>query len=382
MKRRKKGLLPVVLCAALLLGLLVPAFGSAANVNLMAVNDTVLVELTTENMPRTVGGVLYVPYTMFSNQATGINLGVTAMYSTTQRTVVVTDGRQRGAVFDTQSNTAQDLNGNPLSVRAMVRNSMVFLPIDWLCEYFDAITCTRSQTDYGTLIRVTNSAATLSDPDFVSAADSLLASALRRYLDSGGRGEDLDPAPSGDVASSEPPSGAELTLACRWGSTAETCAQLIEGREQRALFLFAPEEIAEQDGLVRRLAGAGHTIGLALSGDDVEDCLAQGSEGRRLLASAARYSALVVSAPGLDEAGREALAQAGYVVWAATARGEDFSTGSALVRGLDPQGANLVEITCGESGPSFLRGALNAMEEENCQVYQATAPALSSPQAP
>lgn len=377
MKKWKKGLLGAALCAALLLGLLVPAFGSAANVNLMAVNDTVLVELTTENMPRTVGGVLYVPYTMLSYQATGINLGVTAMHSTTRRTVLVTNGRQQGVIFDTQSNTAEDMDGNPLSIRAMVRNSMVFLPIDWLCEYFGTVSCSRIQTNYGTLIRLTNSAATLNDQDFVVAADSLLESALRRYLDSGGRGEDLDPTPSGGVVSSEPPSGAELTLACRWGSEAEACVQLIEGRGQRALFLFAPEEIAGQDELVRRLAGAGHTIGLALDGDDPEDCLAQGAEGRRLLAAAARYNALVVSAPGLDEAGRQALDEAGYVVWAATARGEDFSTGSALVRGLDAQQANFVEIACGENGASFLRSALNAMEEENCQVYQATAPALS-----
>ena len=375
--RRWKKWLTAAVCAALLLGLLVPAFGSAEQVNLMAVNDTVLVELTTENMPRTVGGVLYVPYTMLSNQATGINLGVTAMYSTTQRTVVVTDGRQRGAIFDTQSNTAQELDGNPLSVRAMVRNSMIFLPIDWLCEYFGTISCTRTQTDYGTLIRVTNAAATLNDRNFVSAADSLLASSLRRYLDSGGQGVDADPTPSGGAASSEPPSGTELALACRWGGEAEACAQLIEGRERRALFLFAPEEIEGQDGLVRRLAGAGHTIGLALSGEDAEDCLAQAEEGRRLLAAAARYPALVVSAPGLDEAGREALREAGYAVWAATARGEDFSSGSALVRGLDAQGPNLVELVCGENSAAFLRGTLNAMEEENCRVYQATAPALA-----
>ena len=128
---------------------------------------------------------------------------------------------------------------------------------------------------------------------------------------------------------------------------------------------------------MRRLAGAGHTIGLALSGEDAEDCLAQAEEGRRLLAAAARYPALVVSAPGLDEAGREALREAGYAVWAATARGEDFSSGSALVRGLDAQGPNLVEVTCGENSAAFLRGTLNAMEEENCRVYQATAPALS-----
>lgn len=375
MRRWKKALLAAALCAAALLALMVPAFGSAASVNLMAVNDTVL-DITPENMPRTVGGVLYVPYTMLSKQVNGINLGVNAMYSTTKRTVLVTDG-QRGVVFNTQSNTAQDVEGNPVPVRAMVRNSTVFLPIDWLCEYFGVIGCTRTRTPYGTLIRITNRAVVLSDRDFADAAAPQLADNLRRYLEAGGRGEGEDPVPSGGAEPSPPPDGAELTLACRWGEEAEECAKLIEDRDQRALFLFAPEEIAGQDGLIRRLAGAGHTLGLVLSGGDPAGCLAQAREGRALLAAAARYPALVAAAPELDEAGREALREAGYVVWTPTARGESFSSGGALVRGLSARQVNYVEIACAAGGAAFLRGALNLMEEENCQVFLATAPSLS-----
>ena len=61
-------------------------------------------------------------------------------------------------------------------------------------------------------------------------------------------------------------------------------------------------------------------------------------------------------------------------MWAATVKGEEFSSGSALVRGLDPQRVNYVEAAC---DAAFLRGALNAMEEENCRIYQGTAPALA-----
>lgn len=364
--------------AALLLGLLVPAFGAVGNVNLMAVNEQVLLDVTAENMPRTVGGVLYVPYTMLSRQIlNGIDLGVSAMYSSTKRTVLVTDGGQRGVIFNTQANTAEDLDGNPVTARAMVRNSTVFVPIDWLCEYFGTIQCTRTQTPYGTLIRVTNSAAVLSDQAFAAAASNQLAAARSRYLDSGGLGEGSDPVPSEGVADTEPPSGAELYLACRWGDEAEKCAQLVETRGQRALFLFAPEEITGQDNLIRRLAGAGHTLGLVLDGENALDCLAQMEEGRRMMAAAARYNVLVASAPGLDQEGREALAEAGCVVWSASALGKNYSTGAVLVRELDSRGVNFVEMDCGAGGESFLRNALKAMEEESCQIYQATAPALS-----
>lgn len=368
----------LALCAVALTGALsfsASAAASASGVNLMAVNDRVL-DTTVENMPRTVGGVLYVPYTMLSKQAVSINLGVNAMYSNTRRTVLVTDG-QRGVIFDIQNNAAEDLNGAAVSARAMVHNATVFLPIDWLCQYFGTITCTRTRTSYGTLIRLKNSAAILSDQDFADAAGPQLKDNLQRYLASitgEGGGE---PEPSGGVAQSEAPSGPELFLALRCGQSARDCAQMLENRGQRALFLFTGEELAADDGLARRLAGAGHTLGLKLTEDSVEGCLAEAQRGRTLMAAAARYNVLVVSAPALEEKEREKLVQAGYVVWSSTTRGEDFSSGGALVRGLDLRQVNFVEITCGDRGVSLLRSALSAMEEENCQVYQATAPALA-----
>ena len=173
---------------ALAAALVLSASASTGNVNLMAVNERVLLDLTADNMPRTVGGVLYVPYTMLSYQATGIDLGVNAMYSTTKRTLLVTDG-ELGVVFDTRANTAQDLSGITVPAQAMVRNGTVFVPIDWLCEYFGTIRCTRTRTRYGTLIRLTSSSAILSDRAFLSAADNLLADSLNRYLESGGSGE-------------------------------------------------------------------------------------------------------------------------------------------------------------------------------------------------
>ena len=375
----RKHILPALaLCGLVLAGILTGSASvsaSAADVNLMAVNDRVL-ETTADNMPRTVGGVLYVPYTMLSYLDSGINLGVNAMYSTTKRTVLVTDG-QRAVTFDIQAGSAQDQDGGSVPVRAMVRNSTVFLPIDWLCEYFGSISCSRPRTPYGTLIRVTNSAVIHSDRDFVDAADSLLSSSLQRYLASGGGGGENGPPPSEEPAVSEPPSGAELYLALRWGAEAEECARLLEGRGLRALFLFAPEEVWAQDGLVRRLVGAGHTVALALAGEDVSGCLREAEEGRAALAAAARCSVLLVSAPGLGKKDRAELAEAGYVVWAAAVDGADFSSGRALVQGLNARRVNYVELSCGSGGASFLRAALSAMEEEECQLYLATAPALS-----
>lgn len=374
MKQRKKALLAAALCVMLALGLAIPAFGTPSTVYLMAVNDTV-VDTTAENMPRIVSGVLYVPYTMLSNQVNGFSLGVSSLYSSTRHTLVVSNG-QRGIVFDTQNNTAEDLDGNPVSARAMVRNSMVFMPIDYLCTYFGTISCSRIQTQYGTLIRVTNSAAVLNDRGFVDAADNQLAENLRRYLAAGGGTATPEPSSSPQVEPSAAPSQAELYLAFRAGTSATECAQLIEAYGQRALFLFTLEDLAQGDDLVRQLAGAGHTLGLTLTGEDTESCLSQAAWGRELMSAFARYHTIVVNAPNLSGEGRKALTEAGYVLWDADVRGQDFASGRAMVEALNPRQINFVELGCGIGSTAFLRAALVAMSEENCQIYQATAPAL------
>lgn len=374
----------LALCAVLLTGvLLLRADGSAGTVYLMAVNEKVL-DTTVENMPAVMGSVLYVPYTMLSVRDSGINLGVSALYSTTRRTLLVSNG-QSGVVFDTQTNTAQDLQGSPVTARAMVRNSMIFVPIDWLCSYFGTISCSRVRTPYGTLIRVTNGAAVLRDPDFVDAASGQLEEKQRNYLASIASSPGtpaptsspgpINPGPSGEP--SAPPLQAEVLLALRWGEQGAEMAAQLEARGERALILFSWDSLREQDDAIRRVAAAGHTVGLLLTGETAEDCLDQGLEGRRQLAEIARCPVLVASAPALDDEGRSTLTQEGWALWTPELSGERFRTAAALIGALDPRQPNRVELDCGPGGEAFLRGLLAALDREDCQVRQATAPALS-----
>ena len=375
----KKGLLAAALCMALVLGIAIPAFGSSGTVYLMAVNDRVL-DVTADNMPTVMGGVLYVPYTMLSTRDTGINLGVSALYSSIRRTVLVSDG-QTGILFDLQTNTAQDLQGNSVSARAMVRNSMTFIPIDYLCSYFGTISCFRVYSKYGTVVRVTNGAARLRNQDFVYAAENFLADSLRGYYASIAPPETAaptaSPVPTLPQPSAAPPVEAEVLLALRWGERVGEFARLLEDRGERALFLFTVEQLREQDDTVRRLVAAGHTVGLALTGEDAEMCMTQLEEGRRLLGSIARYYALVVSADALGGEGLEALRQEGCAVWSHDVRGEDYRSGRALVEALGSRSVSRVELECGEGSTAFLRAVLDAMDGENCTLRQVTAPLLS-----
>ncbi len=374
MVRMGKRLVGLVLCAVLLLGLKVFSAGAANSIYLMAVNDTV-VETTASNMPITVGGALHIPYTMLSSRSTGVNLGVSAQYSTSRRTVLVSNDSM-GVIFDTQANSAHDLNNHLLEVRAVVRNGMVYLPLVWVCNYFGSITYSLVRTPYGVLVRVTNGAAILSDVSFVDAASSQLEDNFRRYQQSISTGWQTE-----EPVNSVQPGGRRdrplVYLAFRCGERIETVARMLEARGERVLFLFQPEELIEWDSLVRNLVAAGHTVGLTLSGQSWKDCLDQGAEGSRLLAAIARCAVLIVQADGLDQDGQKRLAEAGYVLWYSTHDGKDFSSGGTLARALRDGRDNYIEIVCDQRGVSLLTSALDAFSRQGCRLRQATAPILA-----
>lgn len=387
MKKLWKRLTAALLSVVLLLGAagvigMAGAAGSTANVYLMAVNDVVH-EMTADNMPMLVNGVLYVPYTMLSPRISGINLGVSAQYSATRGTVLVSGG-QRAVTFDTRASNAYDLQGVGVSARAMVRNAMVYLPIDWLCTYFESISYTTTRTRYGTLVRVTSSSVILNDAAFVDAADNQLRDNLRRYQDSIAVSEppveSTPPTPTPTVAPTAPPVREQpvVYLAFRWGERTEDAARQLENRGLRALFLLTPEQIAGQDDLVRRLVGAGHTVGLNLTGETPEDCLAQAEEGRRLLAEVARCAPSIVCADGLDQAGRQELTGAGYALWQPTSRGEDARSAEDLLRRLTAARPNYVDVTCDATGLSLMTAALRTLSGEDYRLRQALAPALQA----
>lgn len=369
-------ILAALLSAALLLGVAAASSASASNVYFMAVNDN-LVEMTPENMPMVVGGVLYVPYTMLSIRDTGINLGVSAQYSASRRTALVSDG-SRAVTFDLQSNTAYDPQGNYVDARAVMRNAMVFLPLAWVCGYFGGITYTTNRTPYGTLVRVTNEAVILSDAAFIDAADSMLRNNLASYQQAISA-QQPSPEPSaepGPSDSTQPDSGPVVYLALLWGDAAQEVAQRLESLGRRGLFLLTPQQLAQEDDLVRRLVGAGHSIGLDLTGTTVSQCVQQAREGAQLLSDIARWPVYIVRAAGLDESQRDQLAQEGWSVWSATQRWEGGSTAYQLLSQLTSSQTNYVEAVCSSGNLSPLSSALGSLTGTGYQLLQTTAPAL------
>lgn len=380
MKRGWLKSIAAVLLLVLIMGSLILFAGGSSQVYLLSVNDRVM-EMTAENMPLMSGNQLYIPYTMLSSQATGINLGVRAQYRAARGTLTVTDGRLV-VTFDIRKNTAHDAWGTPQSATALVKNNMVYIPVDWLCRFFEQLNYSLTYTSFGILVRLTNDAVVLTDEEFIDAADSQLR---QNYLDYQnalkGQGGSPSPTQTGSQTPaqsptpSQPAAAVRVYMALRWGEKAGEAARLLEQYDRQGLFLFTCRELMEQDDLVRRLIAGGHQVGLSLEGADGESCLDQLAQGRELLKAISHSPVLIVSAPELSRQDAQRVTDAGCALWSAQVCADGL-TWRQLSRELDAEQDNRVEFTCDEGGVELLEKALPQFAEEPYQLCPTLAPYL------
>lgn len=330
MKRR----LISALCAGLLLisGVL-ELFGAASasrlTVYFMVVNETVL-DLRSDTMPFTTGGEVYVPYTMFDPNTTGIGLGVYATYS---NNIAMVYSRADGAVmFDLTTDSATSSMGAVFTKKAIRRNSVVFVPVDLVCKYFGLDWKLIVDRDYGFIIRVRSSSSKMSDEEFIPAAKNTLITRYSAYVRSV-TGIEEPPAPEEPTTTPTPPEpvvtptppptqspapeGGDVYLGFRCDQGGDTAALAADLARYGAwgLFFFRPSELAQRDGEVRALAAAGHRIGLLLDGESEEEREEQALLGNQLLGHILRFGA-DIALTGAGEAAPE-----GWFAWNTTADG-------------------------------------------------------------
>lgn len=358
MKRR---ICSMVGASLLFLSSILSLFGAATassreTVYFTAVNDTVL-DLRDETMPFLASGDIYVPYTMFDPNAMGISLGVFATYS--NNTAMIYSRSYGALMFDLVEDSATTSTGQTFSQTAIRRNSVIFVPATVVCNQFH-LTCTLLlEQDYGFIVRVKNSAAQISDRDFVpTAKENILEPRYNAYMGitSGNDAETLPsyspqpvpseilsipsfgpavspspaPVPSGSaspipspVPSDEPsspspspsppeeespepeplPEGGNVYLAfrCDQGGDTTALADTLAQHGIYGLFFFHPDELIQRDNELRLLAAAGHKIGLLLDGDTLAQRTLQAREGNELLAHILRSGSALALSQG-DEA--------------------------------------------------------------------------------
>lgn len=381
------------LCAGvlLLLSAVIAGAGAAgrATVYFMAVNEKIL-DLRADTMPFLSGDEIYVPYTMFDPNSTGIKLGVYALYGSN---IAMVYGRSSGMLlFDLAADTAESSEGTVFSKTAIRRNSMVFLPLKLVCSYFNLGWSLPVARDYGFIVRVKNSAAQMSDTEFAEAAKYVMTLRYNDYIRSitgGDPGSETNspavsspgvsrpspsvshtPAPS--VPGVSPPPTARggtvyLGFACAEGRGTADIAAALKRRGAFGLFFFRPEDLAARDDEIRALAAAGHKIGLLLDGADSAAREEQAGRGNELLSHILRSGAAIA----LTQTGEAP--PAGWFRWTTDVDGRAQQEGTAMQRLQDilqdavgPQRCFLL-LDDGSRTAELLPGLLHGLEDAGCE---------------
>ncbi len=186
-------------------------------------------------------------------------------------------------------------------------------------------------SDRGTLIRISNANASLSDSLFLTSASNGMSIRYNNILQGLAPLATPTPAPVPTPTATPPPEGSKGNIRVYLAvdaSTAQEDLTALFPSGVRGLFLFTPNSLARQSALVRQVVARGHSVGLIVSGS-LAEAQAQLEEGNRLLSHIARIKTRIVSAPAALTAG---LTAGGWSCWQANTTG---STAAALLSGLE-----------------------------------------------
>ena len=301
----KKRLIPMLCALALVLGVFsFTAWGAGSNstVYLLAANDK-WCDLPNNALPLSVGGTIYVPYTLFDKDATGVDLGVYYGIKQDRGTILSLYSLNGMLTFSISQGICTNGDGETMSFWGVMRNNIPYVPAKAVCDFFGLQYSNLPTSDRGTLIRICSASAALTNTVFLSAAAS---SMLDRYNNVLKAQATPSPSPTTTVTPtatptpSTPPAtqGKEnirVYLAVD-ASQAENDLTTRFPDGVQVLFLFTPDSLITQSALVRKAVAAGHSIGLIVDGT-LEEALADLEKGNQLLSHIARTRTHMVSVP-------------------------------------------------------------------------------------
>jgi len=319
----KKRLLAGLLGCLLSLGMILPQPAAAASVYFTSINDN-LTQLTAESMPFWSGGALYVPYTVFDRSSNGqVDLGLSCSYNRSNQTVTIMDPMMDSnqiLVVDVKKGTCRDyMSGDLLPGRVIVRNGIPFLSLSVTCDYF-GLKYSYNSVPYvanGFLVRIKNGDVILSDGRFMEAASELIQKRLQEYTQSMNPPADQEePSVTPDIKE-ENPAHVSTYLAFRCRET-ESLSRLLDVLGQKGTcgaFFVTPEVLAQEDGMIRRLLGTGHSLGIWGEGSSQEDVEQNLDRGRELLQNLFYQDTVLAYT---EKEYREKLTADGWICWQET----------------------------------------------------------------
>ena len=164
----------ISLLCALALAIALMALPASADEDLffLALNDT-LPAASSQITPIQTGGWIYVPASMFNNRVSGVNFGVYYGFTDNNESLIFYNLSGKTLTFDLVNNTASTSTGESVMPgRPVWRGSNCYVPAYAVCSFF-GLSYSFYSTDYGSLLRIKDGNARLSDSAFLSSAESL-----------------------------------------------------------------------------------------------------------------------------------------------------------------------------------------------------------------
>ena len=280
----------------------------------MALNNRLL-DLEDQYMPIAVGGLYYVPYTVFDNTLTDIDLGVYLIMNQSENTLSLYS-KQDFLTFYLSKGNSGDREGQLYESRAITRNGLIYLPARFVCDFFGLIYSSQS-TQYGPLVRIRTVDNTLSDAEFVAQADRLMADRLTRWEQTQAAEDSPTPSPT-PTSSQSDRSGTNVYLGIRHsdGAGLDALLESLADSEVHATFFFPADELAGCDEAIRLVLCAGHQVGLLVSGTTAGEVIDSAAQGNRLLAGIALLETkIVLAADTGQDAVLDELESNGLLCW-------------------------------------------------------------------
>ena len=387
----KKRVLTVMVLICLLAAIMPLSSRAAVTPYFMAVNDSLL-PFNIDNMPYMSGSEYFVPHGVFSG------LSIWSVASSEQ--VCIYTGSSRFVIFYISTGLVEDQDGNVLPWPSARRSgNRLYVPLNQVCAYFGL---TPEILDVGrdiipqeqvrvVRIRQTEGFSGINGPSFVGVNRSALRAAYNEYYaplstpatSPGGPpsppvtapGDSPEPSP----VEEPPPKYDDVTIHHSFynisaGGT-EAILELLSGGEAsdyRFCFFVSADEIRENAGLIRKISGSGHTIGIRL----VEGTLDEYRKASALLFEAAKIKTLLVL---LDSDAEHMPARAnenGIIIWKGTQSlvyDDTFSVDAVTEMLPTESGArqNLVS-SCSGITAMMLSGILSYLRENEYTVSNIT----------
>lgn len=290
MKKTYAGILSLAL-AIVLVFCLVPmdAQADSLGVCFTAVNDQVL---GLNLMPAFLSDGPYVPWTVFGS------FGVSADYFQSQGIAMLYSNTIQ-IMFDMNEGTCYDSGGITYPISAVSLYGTIYVPAR-TGAIFGLSYSHIPGIGNGDVIRIKNGAEALGDSAFIDAAGEMMKSIYASYYGT------ADPSPSPSVsppATSDDPTvdEGEIRL-CFAGMPDSELLDLLSEYRVPACFFLTADEADSDGGMVRRIVGEGHSLGIYARNE------AEISEARQLIFSQAFFRPFLVTGPdpeALEEAAGE-----------------------------------------------------------------------------